>query len=61
MTIPNFDNVPGVIHKVFCTFSCTNEAEGDMQMEFDGDIISVPVCGSHAKLLLDRLESNVVD
>lgn len=30
-------------------------------MEFDGDIISVPVCGSHAKLLLDRLESNVVD
>jgi hypothetical protein len=60
MTIPNF-NVPGVTYKVFCTFSCTNEAEGEMQMEFDGETISVPVCGSHAQSLLDRLESNVVD
>jgi len=64
MTISNFEsivNVPGVVHKTFCSFSCIEEASGEMQIDFDGDAISVPVCEQHVKLLLDRQQESVID
>jgi hypothetical protein len=64
MTIPNFEhlaNTPGVIFKKFCSFSCAEEATGDMQIEIDGEAISVPVCEQHVRLLLDKPENSVID
>lgn len=64
MTMNNFDfleNLPGVIFKRFCTFGCTDEATGDLEIEIEGDTIRVPVCAECASSALDKVQQGMVD
>lgn len=60
MTIPNFDGIPGVTYKKFCSF-CSEEATGDLQVPVnDEETFPVPVCEACAKKALDNgIESMV--
>ena len=50
-----FDNIPGVIYKKFCSF-CTNEAAGEIKMPVNDEMVPVPICES----CLDRLYPDMV-
>lgn len=65
MTIQNFEalaNVPGVTYKRFCSFECTNEADGEVNLGLP-DSPPIPICEecvekleAHVQSLLDSAE-----
>lgn len=67
MTMSNFDlnhlaGTPGVTFKRFCSFGCTGEATGDLEIELDyNEVVKVPVCAECASSALDKVNKAMLD
>ncbi len=50
----------GVKFMILCSFQCTNESTGNLEVDFDGQKVELPICEECVKEL-DRQPSSMVE
>lgn len=52
MILPQLSDLPGVTYRTFCSFSCPNEASGEITLEDDN--VPLPICDVHLSMFVER-------